>query len=86
MKLVKMFCSIYTTIVLLAVYAILCAAATFIEADAAYGIQAAQDMIYRTTLFNIVHILLLLNLIAVFVYRKVWKSKKYYSIISLVVI
>lgn len=81
MKLVKMFCSIYTTIVLLAVYAILCAAATFIEADAAYGIQAAQDMIYRTTLFNIVHILLLLNLIAVFVYRKVWKSKKYYSII-----
>ena len=81
MKLVKMFCSIYTTIVLLAIYAILCAAATFIEADAAYGIQAAQDMIYRTTLFNIVHILLLLNLIAVFVYRKVWKSKKYYSII-----
>ena len=81
MKLVKMFCSIYTTIVLLAIYAILCAAATFIEADAAYGIQAAQDMIYRTALFNIVHILLLLNLIAVFVYRKVWKSKKYYSII-----
>ncbi len=81
MKFVKMFCSIYTTIVLLVVYAILCAAATFIEADAAYGIQAAQDMIYRTTLFNIVHILLLLNLIAVFVYRKVWKSKKYYSII-----
>ncbi len=81
MKFVKMFCSIYTTIVLLAIYAILCAAATFIEADAAYGIQAAQDMIYRTTLFNIVHILLLLNLIAVFVYRKVWKSKKYYSII-----
>jgi len=39
MKLVKMFCSIYTTIVLLAIYAILCAAATFIEADAAYGIQ-----------------------------------------------
>lgn len=89
MKFVKMFCSIYTTIVLLAVYAILCAAATFIEADAAYGIQAAQDMIYRTTLFNIVHILLLLNLIAVFVYRKVWKSKKYYSImlhISFIVI
>lgn len=81
MKLVKMFCSIYTTIVLLAVYAILCAAATFIEADAAYGVQAAQDMIYRTNLFNIVHLLLLLNLIAVFVYRKVWKSKKYYSII-----
>lgn len=81
MKFVKMFCSIYTTIVLLAIYAILCAAATFIEADASYGIQAAQDMIYRTTLFNIVHILLLLNLIAVFVYRKVWKSKKYYSII-----
>lgn len=81
MKLVKIFCSIYTTIVLLAVYAVLCAAATFIEADAAYGIQAAQDMIYRTTLFNIVHLLLLLNLIAVFVYRKVWKSKKYYSII-----
>lgn len=81
MKFIKMFCSIYTTIVLLAIYAILCAAATFIEADASYGIQAAQDMIYRTTLFNIVHILLLLNLIAVFVYRKVWKSKKYYSII-----
>lgn len=81
MKLVKMFCSIYTTIVLLVIYAVLCAAATFIEADAAYGIQAAQDMIYRTTLFNVVHFLLLLNLIAVFVYRKVWKSKKYYSII-----
>ena len=81
MKFIKMFCSIYTTIVLLAVYAILCAVATFIEADASYGTQAAQDMIYRTTLFNIVHLLLLLNLIAVFVYRKVWKSKKYFSII-----
>ena len=81
MKLIKMFCSIYTTIVLLAIYGILCAVATFIEADAAYGIQAAQDMIYRSTLFNVVHFLLLLNLIAVFVYRKVWKSKKYYSII-----
>ena len=28
MKFVKMFCSIYTTIVLLAIYAILCATAT----------------------------------------------------------
>lgn len=81
MKLIKMFCSIYATIVLLAVYAVLCAVATFIESDAAYGIQAAQDMIYRSSMFNIVHLLLLLNLIGVFVYRKVWKSKKYYSII-----
>lgn len=81
MKFIKIFCSIYTTIVLLAIYAVLCAVATFIEADAAYGIQAAQDMIYRTTLFNIVHLLLLLNLIAVFIYRKMWKSKKYFSII-----
>ena len=69
MKFVKLFFSIYTTIVLLAIYAILFAAATFIDADAAYGIQAAQDIIYCTTLFNIVHILMLLNLIAVFVYR-----------------
>ena len=81
MKFIKIFCSIYTTIVLLAIYGVLCAVATFIEADAAYGIQAAQDMIYRTTLFNIVHLLLLLNLIAVFIYRKMWKSKKYFSII-----
>lgn len=81
MKLIKMFCSIYTTIVLLALYGILCAVATFIEADMSFGTAAAQDMIYRSTFFNVVHILLLLNLIAVFVYRKVWKSKKYYSII-----
>ncbi len=81
MKLVKTFCSIYTTIVLLIMYALLCAVATFIEADAAYGIQAAQDLIYRSIFFNVVHFLLLLNLIGVFIYRKIWKTKKYYSII-----
>lgn len=81
MKFVKIFCSIYTTIVLLAIYGVLCAVATFIEADASYGTQAAQDLIYRTTYFNIVHFLLMLNLIAVFIYRKMWKSKKYFSII-----
>ncbi len=81
MKLVKMFCSIYTTVVLLLLYGLLCAVATFIESDAAYGTKAAQDLIYRSTFFNVVHILLLLNLIGVFVYRKVWKSNKYYSII-----
>ena len=81
MKFIKIFCSIYTTIVLLAIYGVLCAVATFIEADASYGTQAAQDLIYRTTYFNIVHFLLMLNLIAVFIYRKMWKSKKYFSII-----
>lgn len=81
MKAFKLFTSIYTTLILLAIYALLCAIATFIEADVAYGTQAAQDMIYRTPLFNIVHLLLLLNLVAVFIDRKIWKSKKYYSII-----
>ena len=80
-KAIKLFCSVYVTLILLAIYGILCAIATFIEADAAYGTQAAQDLIYRTALFNIVHFLLLLNLIGVFIDRKVWKSKKYYSII-----
>ena len=62
MKFIKIFCSIYTTIVLLAIYGVLCAVATFIEADVSYGTQAAQDLIYRTTYFNIVHFLLMLFL------------------------
>ena len=81
MKIVKLFCSVYVTVALLALYGILCAVATFIEADAAYGTSAAQDLIYRTAFFNIVHFLLLLNLIGVFVIRKFWKTKKYYSMI-----
>ena len=81
MKIVKLFCSVYVTVALLALYGILCAVATFIEADAAYGTSAAQDLIYRIAFFNIVHFLLLLNLIGVFVIRKFWKTKKYYSMI-----
>ena len=81
MKIVKLFCSVYVTVALLALYGILCAVATFIEADAAYGTSAAQDLIYRTAFFNIVHFLLLLNLIGVFVIRRFWKTKKYYSMI-----
>lgn len=81
MKIVKLFCSVYVTVALLALYGILCAVATFIEADAAYGTSAAQDLIYRTAFFNIVHFLLLANLIGVFVLRKFWKTKKYYSMI-----
>ena len=81
MKIVKLFCSVYVTVALLALYGILCAVATFIEADAAYGTSAAQDLIYRTAFFNIVHFLLLANLIGVFVIRKFWKTKKYYSMI-----
>ena len=75
MKIVKLFCSVYVTVALLALYGILCAVATFIEADAAYGTSAAQDLIYRTAFFNIVHFLLLLNLIGVFVIRKFWKTR-----------
>ena len=81
MKIIKLFCSVYVTIALLALYGILCAVATFIEADAAYGTSAAQDLIYRTAFFNIVHFLLLANLIGVFVLRKFWKTKKYYSMV-----
>ena len=69
MKIVKLFCSVYVTVALLALYGILCAVATFIEADAAYGTSAAQDLIYRTAFFNIVHFLLLLNFVQFHIYR-----------------
>lgn len=77
------------TTILAAIYIVAMAVATFIEGDVAYGTPAAKDLVYNAAWFDILHILIGINLIAVFVYNKLWKSKKYHVLFlhaSLVVI
>lgn len=71
--------SIKMTIVLLVIYAFLCALATFIEND--FGVYDAKYLIYNTIFFDIIHILLTLNLIGAFIVAKPWNKKKYASML-----
>jgi len=60
----KIASSIRTAIILLAIYAISAAVATFIEND--FGTSVAQYLIYRAWWYNILHVLLIINMIFVF--------------------
>jgi cytochrome c-type biogenesis protein CcsB len=72
----KNFISSYqTSILLLVLYAFLLAVATFIEKY--YGTPAARTMIYYSPLFFFLQFLLVVNFVAVFVRKKMWKKKKY---------
>lgn len=80
MNLIKsFFCSFKIILPLVAVYAISCAVATFIEND--YGTRMAKLVIYQTWWFNALHVYLLIALVATLLFSKYWKQKKYASII-----
>lgn len=84
---VKGFCSFFVTFVLLIVYGSACAVATFVEND--FGTPSAKALVYNTEWFDLLHLLLVLNLIGVLILSRAWQRKKYASFLfhsSLVVI
>jgi len=70
----KLFSSIVTTIILLAVYAIAASVATFIEND--FGTLIAKYLVYNSWLFNVLHFLLVVNMIVVFFKYKMFEPKR----------
>lgn len=81
------FCSFFVTFVLLITYGSACAVATFVEND--FGTPSAKALIYNTAWFDLLHLLLVLNLIGVLIFSRVWQRKKYASFLfhsSLIII
>ncbi len=80
-RLIGIFCSFYCTAILSLIYVIAMAFATIIEGDVSYGTAAARDLVYNAVWFDVLHILLGLNLVGVFIYFKLYKSKKYHILL-----
>ncbi len=81
------FCSFFVTFVLLITYGSACAVATFVEND--FGTPSAKALIYNTAWFDLLHLLLVLNLIGILIFSRVWQRKKYASFLfhsSLIII
>lgn len=81
------FCSFWVTIVLLIAYGSACAVATFVEND--FGTPSAKALVYNAAWFDLLHLLLVLNLIGVLLLSRALQRKKYASFLfhsSLVVI
>lgn len=84
---VKGFCSFFVTFILLIAYGSACAVATFVEND--FGTPSAKALVYNTAWFDLLHLLLVLNLIGVLLLSHALQRKKYASFLfhsSLVVI
>lgn len=84
---IKGFCNFWVTFVLLFFYGSACAIATFIEND--YGTPSAKALIYNTQWFDLLHLLIVFNLIGVLLLSRAWQRKKYASLLfhsSLIVI
>jgi len=70
----KIFSSIKLSLVLLTIYFVSIALATFIEND--FGTPAAKWLIYKASWFNMLHLLLVINLAIVIYKFKMFKLKK----------
>ncbi|TLD85372.1 cytochrome C biogenesis protein [Helicobacter sp. MIT 11-5569] len=84
---VEGFCNFWVTFVLLVAYGSACGVATFMEND--YGTPSAKALVYSTQWFDLLHLLLILNLIGVLIFSRALQRKKYASFLfhfSLVVI
>lgn len=84
---VKGFCSFFVTFILLIAYGSACAVATFVEND--FGTPSAKALVYNTAWFDLLHLLLVLNLVGVLLLSHALQRKKYASFLfhsSLVVI
>lgn len=71
----KIFFSLWMSIILLFLYAFVCAVATFIEND--FGTNIAKALIYNALWFDLLHLILIINLIGVIVIYKFIPRKKY---------
>ena len=70
----KIFSSIKLSLILLAIYFVSIALATFVEND--FGTPAAKWLIYKASWFNLIHVLLVINLVIVIYKYKMYKLKK----------
>ena len=75
----KAFFSLKITIFLLFIYALACGVATFVEND--FGTSAAKALVYNTLWFDVLHFLLLINLLGVIFLHKLFQRKKYASLL-----
>ncbi len=71
----KVFSSIWLAIILLFIYAVSAAVATLIEND--FGTSVAQYLVYRSWWYNILHLLLVINMIFVFFKYKMYEKKRF---------
>lgn len=78
-KILRIFFSFWTSFILMFLYAFFCATATFVEND--FGTAAAKSLIYDNAWFDVLHLLLGLNLIGVIFYAKLFQRKKYASLL-----
>lgn len=70
----KIFFSFWMSLILLFIYALSCAVATFVEND--FGTNAAKALVYNALWFDILHLLLLINLIGIIFYTQTFTKKK----------
>lgn len=71
----KIITSYKTTVILLLVYALTMAVATILEKF--YGTTAAKILVYYSPVFLLIQLFLVVNFIACFYKRKLWKKKKW---------
>ena len=71
----KLLSSYVTTVVLLLIYAVALAAATFIEKY--YGTPTAKTMVYYSPLFLMFQLLLVINFLAIVIKGSYLKSRKW---------
>lgn len=86
-RLIYGYCNFWVTIVLLLAYGSACGVATFVEND--YGTPSARALVYDTQWFDVLHLLIVINLIGLILLSRAWQRKKYASLLfhsSLVVI
>ena len=80
MKIVsKIFLSMTATLVMLFIFAVAIAAATFIEND--FGTEAAKALVYNATWFEALLLLLSINLVANIIKFKMWRKDKLLSFV-----
>lgn len=74
-----LFANMKITIALMAIYAIACGIATFIERD--LGTLTARAVVYDAWWFDMLHLWLALSLLGSFITTKAWQRKKYASLL-----
>ncbi|MGX2985375.1 cytochrome c biogenesis protein CcsA [Helicobacter sp. 23-1048] len=74
-----LFANMKITIALMAIYAIACGIATFIERD--LGTLTARAIVYDAWWFDVLHLWLALSLLGSFITAKAWQRKKYASLL-----
>ena len=70
----KFLFSIKTSIILLLLYIVLIALATFVEND--FGTSAAQWLVYHNKWFNFLHFILIINFLGIAFKQKMFRAKK----------